>query len=982
MNTKTKISAILLAAVPLGMLLAAPSGSTDKAMTIQSPKFGDSLHGESVEVVLNLEPSVDVQSLMVLLNGQDVSSRFSTLKAHGRTTAASASLLPADGLRSGSNNLFASVKAGSRGLVAASADFAFQQGVGATEGALQSHWLPPALGLKLNPGGAQPWVALTTGTPANLQDSIDQTVYSTPYPDTIFPLATDTPCTTQYQIVLLNRQTPAIEDGYMCAKDSSDLTSKLSSLANGPQKGAEIVLVGTTEGMNADSSLNTTSIGGTNYPAAAANLRPVPLGYAAIGVPGASAGTAYESLYVQGDIGKAYQTNPFAEGLLTKDQNNNYNFHPANNVQFEVYPNDPAFGGGLSSFYTSLNGGVFGFSAPQGSSNGFWLLVLDGVTLAPIDAVNASGSTCASSGGYCGTFYPTGSTDAGTASGAANALATALGNITSRQLVVLTTCGQPFQNGSAVTPNLQSAIFRLGGTHYTLQSLTTPTSTYTLVAPGLSFLAPASTPFSRGVVISSSAYSDQHQTGFVRGVMTRDNTSLYFPSQFSQEDGTANQTGAKYLSVNYDFSSIASQPKVDWPLTDTPGHIAAYHYASEVFTQNNWGYSGKIGDVHAADLRYYYTSTSIGKTSNLDFLPSNPQYPTYPGPGYGFTAQDLVDANAQLYQELTALLDAKNFLGDRSGGGLESLLFGGENSVADDAIAATYNILNNQFGATANTEVSVSAADWMGFLGGLTTLGSAVLGPLDLPIAAAVVGTASGVLATGAAWSPFATSDPASPPSYMNTFDTTLGQLQQNQSSYVKNLQYSYDSSLDAIYSDWAKLNAVFKETANSSSGWLLPDNVTSEGLATTFQNAIDRSMYIQVVPQFYQLDTFSAQPVSTLQGYGSLSFNGTYSCSNIYPASLSPADYAIYGHPGSSSTYDIYVMGGAINNDLSSKVSESLPTVSLLDILFGSSGLGIPKDEWFTMLSERRGPDFGYGSCYKIGCTSGPYGPNVCVGP
>ena len=37
------------------------------------------------------------------------------------------------------------------------------------------------------------------------------------------------------------------------------------------------------------------------------------------------------------------------------------------------------------------------------------------------------------------------------------------------------------------------------------------------------------------------------------------------------------------VSIDYDFYSISTQAPIDWPLTDTPGHIAAYHYASQQF---------------------------------------------------------------------------------------------------------------------------------------------------------------------------------------------------------------------------------------------------------------------------------------------------------------------------------------------------------------------------------------------------------------
>ena len=89
---------------------------------------------------------------------------------------------------------------------------------------------------------------MTTGTPANLQDNLDPTQYSLPYRDTTFPTANDTPCTERYQVVVLNRKNPAIEDAYLCLT-----ISRAQDELAGLTKGAEIVLVGTTLNNNADS---------------------------------------------------------------------------------------------------------------------------------------------------------------------------------------------------------------------------------------------------------------------------------------------------------------------------------------------------------------------------------------------------------------------------------------------------------------------------------------------------------------------------------------------------------------------------------------------------------------------------------------------------------------------------------------------------------------------------------------------------------
>ena len=162
--------------------------------------------------------------------------------------------------------------------------------------------------------------------------------------------------------------------------DGATLKSDLAGLA----KGTEIVLVGTTLYNNADSTLDTTGIGGTNYSASrifCSQWDTLRLEYRE-----QRPEVLTKSYYVSADIGKPYLRTPFANGLLAEDQNDNYNFHAGNNVQFQAYPNDPQRPG-ASSFLTA-SGVVSAWIPPEGSANGFWLLTLDRGTLLPIDLSN------------------------------------------------------------------------------------------------------------------------------------------------------------------------------------------------------------------------------------------------------------------------------------------------------------------------------------------------------------------------------------------------------------------------------------------------------------------------------------------------------------------------------------------------------------------------------------------------------------------
>jgi hypothetical protein len=970
-----------------------------QSLRILRPKPGQTITDTTtVKALVRVGEGIRPKSLRVTLNGKNITRHLQRDQCREDGCKWIVELNKADGLLSGQNQLVAGARGLHGSVKLARVKFNYSYGLG--DGQNQPNYLPSTVGLSLRSAGAQPWVSLTTGTPASLQDNSDTTKYSLPYPDTTLPTAKDTPCTTKYQIVVLNRQNPTVEDAYWCANTSASLKSQLATL----NQGTELALVGTTEGNSADATLDTTSIGGTNYSAANSWQ---PMGYAAIGVSGAAPGSAYESYFISTDLGNAYQTNPFANGFLAVDVNGNYNFHAGDILQFEV---EPSPGNGSALVAINYGGTVHDWVSPAGS-NGFWLLTLDRVTLLPIDATNDSSSPCQAwgpaSAQTCGQFYPTGSTDSSQAAEALLELALDLKNRDSRQLAVLTSLGQPFQSGTSGA-QLVSAVNQLGGAGYLLPQLTTSTSTYTLIAPGLvqpGGNALALTPFSRGVVNSSSAFSQQGQTGIVRGVMARDNNSLYFPSVVSQEDGLGNAQGATSLSINYDFYSISTQNAVDWPLTDTTGHIAAYHWASGKFLTNHYQMTGP----NSEDLRYSYAGHPDMGQYNTDFQCPNSQTNSscdYPGDGYGFTAQDLADANSQLYAELTALNDTYNYLGDPGIGGV---IKGnsGVPSVSGQVIDATYEVLNGQVGATGSTPVGASASSWMNLMAAVATIGAAGLGPLDMPVAAAAIGVTSGALWTGAALASWPGG--TTPPSYYNTFDTTLSDLQNNADQYAINLTASYDTALDNIYSDWGKLSATGAKTADSSSGWQFNNQLTSLGLGDKLAAGVRRSMYLQLLPQFYSLDMYSQQPVSDIDKLGMFSSTSNYPvtygwtnvCTPSYPTSISSWGWSHFSNPSVAGTSDYYVMGGTINNQGTMNVSETLPTDMLLNTLFSAptdgdqsvtGPLNIPYDLIYgtLVLPDRQGPSqgiyYGVSQCYKPGCTdttfSNPGTSSGCINP
>lgn len=940
----------------------------DHPLTINSPKSGQTISQKSVPVTLTLQRTLNRDTFRVRLNGKNITTRFSRGQDNRSSWTEVANLSTKDGLRAGKNTLHVSAYSFEKRIELERVSFDYTSGLGDTTA---GPYVPPTVGLTVNPGGAQPWVTLTTGTPASLQDNIDTTQYSVPYRDSTFPLSTDTPCSETFQVVVLTRWKPAVEEAYKCFSSVSSMNTYLASLNSN-----NLVIAGTTPGQNAPDGLNTTSIGGTDYTNTPTSGYPQT--YLIIGVPGAQAGSAYENYSVQSTSAAPFQYQAFAGGLLSADVFGNYNFHAGDNRLFTVSPND------INAKTSLINIGGQSYNAPPNSQNGFWLLVVDRMLLQPIDSSTAPGATCPYDAGTtsgCGTFYPTGSSDSTTAANAMADLTAALKAVSPRSLAFLTTVGQPFTSGAGVSADLTQAVVPLGGSRFTLPQLTTPTSTYTLVAPGT---LTSRSPFASGIAWSSSVYSQQNQTGYITGVLARDLSSLYAPTVSTQADGMQNAADATSVTLDLSYYQISSQTMRDWPLTDTSGHIAAYHYASSVFM----GHRGVTGS-HTQDLRYFYTGSPEYGANNTEFLPQSPFYPTYPGSGAAFSEQDLTDACAQLYAELTALYTSNNYFGTD---GLRNIMQGsGGDSVSSMVISAAYQVEEGQVGVSPATTVTGDPGSWMNLFAGLAAIPAALLGPLDLPIAAAAFGAASGVLWTGSALSsPFSQETSATPPSDENEFDTTLGQLEQNASTYATNLVISYDTSLDSIYSDWGKLQTIGAKTGDSDSGWQFVDALTVDSVGLQLATGASRSLYLQLLPQFFQLDVYGYVPTTVTIDKLGWYFVGTiypdgrfYQCTSNY-GSVPSNGYHIYPQIGDYSVNDVYVIGGTINYQGTQQVTEALPSSQLLDILFnppaeGSTAVGnlnFPVDPFYSdfdqnFLMYRTGPNAGQGFCYTAPCYS-----------
>ena len=209
-------------------------------------------------------------------------------------------------------------------------------------GGITSPFLPPTLTLKtLYNGGwngqidpTNPW--FTVGTQG-------------------YPSVQPTNCggSAIFMAVVLDRQTlvektSAPESSPQCFANSAALKTYLSGLKTAGVT-SDLVILASNQNASPDSGLDLTDIGGSLYgggppSTGSSGGSPIngnyPAGIMAIGVPGASSGTAYEQWYAST---KGYEAvTPFANGTLQEDAFGNYNFQSSDVFEFTVSPNDPA----------------------------------------------------------------------------------------------------------------------------------------------------------------------------------------------------------------------------------------------------------------------------------------------------------------------------------------------------------------------------------------------------------------------------------------------------------------------------------------------------------------------------------------------------------------------------------------------------------------------------------------------------------------
>ncbi|QOY87916.1 hypothetical protein [Paludibaculum fermentans] len=911
-----------------------------KDSVIAAPTAGQRLSGK-MHVWINI-PDDQSTRFEVKLNGKDISDAF-TLKRrkssapNGRTrTVQSDALTAHDGMRTGRNLLTARVLMAGKAPKREQLYFEWSQQplLGATS--VSAVQYPPAVGFVV-PGPTKGGPVVKIGA-----DGIQTSN-----------------CDSALQVLVLDRSELTQKD-YQCFDESASLKTYLAARSN-----AELVVVTTMEGRTAPAGLNTSAIGGNDYSATPATLSPS--GYMIIGAGQTKAGQATENYYVETTAAAPFQYAPYLTGILLHDNNNYYAFHPSEMATFTVSPNDPS----RSKSVVQINDQVYTNPHQSYGAGGFWLLTLDRFGLQPIDSNWSGGSVCVYGGklndGTCGQFYPTGSNDTSVAYPAMTALATALtgANQSPRNLLVLTTVGTPL----VYLPNkeLGQAVAQLGASEYVLQKVISESvqNTYTLISS-------SDDDFSQGLtgkaIFSTSVYSQQKQTGYVRGLLRRDRKSLFSPGTYAHESAEQVAQGKGRV---FELEPLLWSQPVAWPLTDTPGHIAAYQQLSYQVINNVL--TNPSGD-HLYDVRYYYFGSQATKFGEYK-LDKN-EYP-YPANANGFSQAEWTDALGQIGTELGYLGQVQSFLGPDWVGGIMS--------------AGTTPMVLSMFqaaGDLAETELSASQAqvrvDTSAILN-LAISGLELLGDFYDP--ASVLGDALTLASQTSAFGDDSQSLPGAEYAAIAEATALAGKAE----TFAVNVENGYNMMVQAIYCDWGKLSYIGQQVADTSSPWYQTSKTISPNLVAAFDTAAKKSTYLQALPTLIYKDAWLYQQATSPSQVGSWKLmecnNKTgkceYKCTSYYATRSIPANVTrTYGTLNDSTTgdntiHDLYVLSQPIKSQGSDYVSQVYPSDALMTLLTGSGpgDFNLSLDSLLSsssLLKNQAGPVYSNvaSACYNIGGT------------
>ncbi len=990
-----------------------PAGSADAAvashgvpakntMLIHASSSGVSAGSSAAKTItISMPAETRLETIQVVLNGKDVTSRFSETSCSAGVCE-TGTLSSTDGLRPGKNVLYAIAKNSDGSLASSRLRFvgktapvskpASRSQVATKVSANLSTTARPAAAVGSSPigdGYLPPAVIFNTLTPGGWNGKTPWIQIGNEQLPTLNGLSCS--ATGAYLVVVLDRQTLLeVPGATQCFSDTQDLSAYLATLTSN-----EIVVVGTNSGYLTAASLDTTPIGGTDY----TPLNPTndyPLGYMAIGAGGAAPGSAYESFHT---TNMAATFDEFATGALIEDVTGNYNFQPSGTFEYLVTPNDPNNGSGQSTV-TLLNTASLApysqfsypnkvvYYSPANQTNGYWLLTLqrDDLGFNQHWIFNANSAKQQTDVTFGGTFYATGSSDPQTQVAAFGQLATDLGKVTPDQLVFLVSVGTPNFGSSTwdvaarTSVGFSNALENLGGAPISTLSLYAPASNYSLVS-----CTDCGNALNGHVVLSTTAYAQQKQTGNLHGILRRNLHGLFWPARASQETSGS----------DYTLDVVSSQQPVEWPestgtllpgASTLAGQYTAYQYASyELLTQHYM--KGAQGD-YLDNIHYYFTGSLNTLLDYHTFDPVNLPFPGTANSCYTwvdpvtketpecFTAQDLQAVDQQLSTELVDLDNVLLFM-VTGPNNMKDIVASGNGSAALALIGAAASIEGSNLQPSPSTPVTANIDNILNLVGSSVGIAAAFASgnPELAPVVAATVsgissifegaGDISGGLTTGGGPTPL--------PSPQVSLTTTIGDLANG--SLQQQFSIGFDTELDTLLGDWGKLSQIGPLVTNTNDPTFYAPNQVAQNLSVkALGQASQRAFYMALLPTGYKVHFWQGWA-----SYGaSLPVNPPDMGEEDQKDSICESIYPWYGSNGAplinvpqyvdraSPTYagykpiwtwvsyvtpiDHYLIVGAVQNP--GKIggnSENYPFLDsqVADMMFSPTGLNIPLDEF-----------------------------------
>jgi hypothetical protein len=936
-----------------------PNPPVDKktVLDISKPANGAIVTGDKVRVSVELGRKEDRKTLRVTLNGHDITSQLSQDSCKDQFCKLTGKVDAENGLTVGSNMLRATVIGDRRnaGVVANEASrFTYHdpsQLQGGT-GVATEYYEPVSVGIKTTPNGGNgsTWVAINTGNAAGVNDPVQNypalpgsqdptdpaypnspSYTMIPYADTQFPI--DCPGW-NYQAIFLNRSNPSQQEFATCVNSEPDMEGQFEQNQGRPLGDGDLIIFGTTPGNFAFHDLDTSSIGGTDYTKLwATNPALYPEYYIVIGVKGAAPGTAHENYLVAGTADTPYTYYPTLSGTLMADTAGHYNLIPSGEKDLQV----------ISGANAKVQIGWQTYTPPQHGVGLFWLLVFDRMALQPINYTNGIYTPCtyASASQSCGMLFD-GRGDGGAA------LASALSSISPRNLIVLVSLGCPFNSSSEPSAALGNAVQALGSVRYSLEALN-PTSNacaYSQVSVNDNNHQDYTT-----AALSMSQLSSYGQIGDIHGYLAIANNGLYDIAGRDQMGMMKNGNGP-VGSVDYTFEHISSQDRADWQMTDTTGHLAAYHDISFQLLKGGINEEGS----NDYDVRYFYTDIDkANKIANIVNSYLGPSGSVKQSSWDSATTQEFSEVRNQLLTEINQVASAEGYLtGTDGNGGFRGYLNGSTASMLADASDVASDIATDQSKA-ANAQVNSNPAAWMNFTAGISSVAG-----LLFPEEAAFMGGVSTMLRAGSAADVLFGSTqkipgPATP------YDMRLSDLESKASDFQSEMLAQFDGAVDNILTDAYKLNTVATLTSNSNSGWNFSSLVKGDAVFNGLTEGARRSLWQQVLPSVYgvrvALGMSSTNPANFGSEVGDL--DEKQYCDSVYRPENSgavPSQAQIaYNHVGDglTSTYDVYFLAegktassgsGVHDYPISSALAQMLTTsASKTTTGLEEDGLNIP---------------------------------------